>query len=294
MYVLATAAATTTANTFWGNYLSVTLVTAGAGPQGQRGANWFTYTGAGTPPTGSFLNELDGDMAVRTSDSEVFKRAGGVWADQGYKVSQGIAASTTACRMHRQAALTMGSGWTKIPMDTVDFDSAGIGSVAQGGIVVKASGYYQVNGATLINSSATGTYTTCSIGIYKNDVQQSQVYWQPAIQTYDSLAISDVVYCVAGDVLTLYGIDSQGTALWNGAQGNYLSAVLITAGPGPQGPAGPTGAASTVPGPTGATGPAGCSSATGAWPYPPPVITPSKHRRALPILLPPVHLSGLP
>ena len=59
--------------------------------QGTRGSNWFTYAGAGTPTAGTFGGELDSDMAVRTSDSEVFKRTGGAWADQGYKAGGTLA-----------------------------------------------------------------------------------------------------------------------------------------------------------------------------------------------------------
>jgi microcystin-dependent protein len=70
-------------------YLSVVQIAAGPGPQGQRGSNWFTYTGAGTPPAGTFLNETDGDMATRSSDGEVFRRISGAWSDQGWKVATG-------------------------------------------------------------------------------------------------------------------------------------------------------------------------------------------------------------
>ena len=66
------------------------VVEATGGTQGQRGSTWFTYTGAGTPAAGTFTGELDGDMATRASDGEVFARRSGAWADQGWKVSTGI------------------------------------------------------------------------------------------------------------------------------------------------------------------------------------------------------------
>lgn len=63
-----------------------------AGPQGPQGATgtrgslWYTYTGAGTPATGAFSGEVDGDYAIRSSDSELFKRVAGAWTDQGFSI----------------------------------------------------------------------------------------------------------------------------------------------------------------------------------------------------------------
>jgi microcystin-dependent protein len=217
-------------------YLSVALITAGSGPQGARGAIWFTYNGTGTPATGTFSNEADNDMAMRSSDGEVFKRVSGAWVDQGWKATAGITQTPTAVRMRRAAAFSLTANtWMRLPLDTADFDTAGMASVANGRVNILTDGVYQVDANVLLNASATGTYTTVACGIYKNGAQYSQNYSQPAIQILGSATASDKIQCKAGDYLELYALNSQGLTTWSGVSANYLSVALIAAGPGPQG-----------------------------------------------------------
>jgi microcystin-dependent protein len=219
-------------------WMSVALLTAGPGPQGQRGATWFTYTGTGTPAAGTFFGEIDGDMAVRTLDSEVFKRTSGAWVDQVYKVSAGIASSSTACRMYRAAAFTPSSAnaWQKVVVDTASFDSQGtMASVANGQITVQAPGYYKIDGQVFFNTSATGTYTYVGVAIAKNGVNVAQNYSVPAIQSYGCATVSDTVYCNGGDYLELRCVNTQGTSMNCSASNNWLAVTMVTAGPGPQG-----------------------------------------------------------
>jgi len=358
------------------------------GATGQRGAIWYMYNGGGTPATGTFVGELDGDFAIRKVDGENFQRQGGVWVDLGftnrstaattaaraylgtafstpanawtkipidtvasgmdpaglwdptnhrfvaksagfYQVNgcvqwgtstwtgfcesgiykngvnvargagvyqtddvgvrgrpvsdvvylnigdyveiwgysyvafglylgdpanstylsvalitagpgpqgpQGIpsAAVANACRMHRQAAFTSSGGWFKVPLDTIDLDTAGMASAANGRIVIPTDGVYHVSGNILINASATGTYTLVAIGFWVNGVQLCQEYTTPAIQSYASASISDTYRLKAGDYIELYAICSQATTFWDGSASNYLTVTQLTSGPGPR------------------------------------------------------------
>jgi microcystin-dependent protein len=210
------------------------------GPTGPRGNYTYLYTGAGIPPTGTFSGERDGDWAIRKTDGEMFQRIGGVWVDQGY--TNRSTAPVTAARMLRAAAFTPATNaWAKIPLDTTTFDTAGMASTANGRITVPTAGYYQVDANVLVTTSATGTYTTVAVGVYKNGVQVSQNYSEPAITNLGAATLSDKIQCAAGDYLELWVVNSQGTPLWNAnnqpqyVTSNYLAVTLITAGPGPQG-----------------------------------------------------------
>jgi microcystin-dependent protein len=216
-------------------WMTMALAQPGVGPQGTR---WFSYSGAGVPPANTFTGETDGDMAIRTSDSEVFKRISGAWVDQNWKMAAGVNQTASAARMYRSAAFTpAANAWTKIPLDTVSFDTTGAGmaSVANGRINILTDGLYQVDANVFQNVSATGTYTNYGVQVAKNGVTFLQNYNGPAIATYSGMAGSDKVQCKAGDYLELYIASSQSAALNTGLFVNYLSVALIAAGPGPQG-----------------------------------------------------------
>lgn len=59
-----------------------TGATGPTGATGTRGSLWYSYTGTGTPATGTFAGEADGDYCIRSSDDEVFKRISGSWVAQ--------------------------------------------------------------------------------------------------------------------------------------------------------------------------------------------------------------------
>jgi microcystin-dependent protein len=219
-------------------YFSVALITAGPGPQGQRGAQWFNYAGSGTPGSTQFPTAIINDLCVRTSDGEVFMLTATGWVDQGWKVTAGITQTAAAARMYRAGAFTTSGVWTKVPLDTVSFDTAAMASVGNGRITIQTAGIYQVDANILVNTSATGTYTTVAAGIYKNGVQMSQNYSEPAIISLGAATISDKFQCVAGDYFELYVLCSQATTLWQGVPANYLAVSLLGTGPGPQGPRG--------------------------------------------------------
>jgi len=213
---------------------SVTVMSAGS--QGPRGAGWYSYTGSGTPASNAIPNTQNGDFCIRASDGEVFQMVSGAWVDQGYAIKGsggggggGGAATAVACRMYRNAALTLASGatWTRIPLDTISFDTSNMASVANGRIQIPQGGYYQVNAEVLFTVSGTGTYTSCAVGIYKNGSLVIENYAIPAIQTYGSASVSDILQCSAGDYIELYAINSQGTALYTNTVVNALSVSQV-------------------------------------------------------------------
>jgi microcystin-dependent protein len=220
-----------------GAFLSVTLVTAGPGPQGQRGANWWTYAGAGTPPANTFPTALTNDLCVRTSDGEVFMFTSGAWADQGWTVKAGIGQTTTAARMYRNTAFTPLVGWNKIAVDTVTYDVSGnLASVPNGRLNVPTAGAYQVNAQ--VAWSATSATVSCIVALYKNGTEYSrgqQLNVTGNGSNGRGQTVGDVIQCAAGDYIELYVYVSVNFGLEIYVTENFLSAALITAGPGPQG-----------------------------------------------------------
>ena len=208
-----------------------------AGPAGPTGATgqWFTYTGSGTPAAGTFSGEKDGDMAVRSSDGEVFKRVGGVWVDQGFTTRS--TAATTAARLtygggSTSVALAAGT-WTKVSLGSKSFDSGSLADTANSRIVIPTSGYYQIEGNLYANAVANSSIV---VSFFKNGSAVTQTQSPTSVAGIINLVTSDLVYCAAGDVIELYGQSTVAGAYYvYGGNVNYLSVALITAGPGPQG-----------------------------------------------------------
>ena len=90
-------------------------------------------------------------MAVRSSDSEVFKRVSGAWVDQGYAMGY---AMQTAARAYRNAAKTLGAAGSnnKVEFDSAAYDPGGNlvglasadGTANKGRYVCPVAGYYLV------------------------------------------------------------------------------------------------------------------------------------------------------
>jgi hypothetical protein len=235
MYVWTPSATTLTCFNADVSWFSLAMIQPGVGPQGTR---WNSYGGTGTPPANTFTGETDGDMAIRTSDSEVFKRVSGAWVDQNWKMAAGVNQVAVGARMYRSAAYTpAANAWVKIPLDTVSFDTTGAGmaSAANGRVNILFDGLYQIDANVFQNVSATGTYTNYGVQVLKNGTTVLQSYSGPAVATYAGMVGSDKVQCKAGDYIELYIASSQSAALNTGPYTNYLSVALISAGPGPQG-----------------------------------------------------------
>ncbi len=213
------------------------------GTPGVRGSTTYIYNGTGAPAPGTFVGELDGDYAIRKSDGENFQRQAGAWADLGF--TNRSTAAVTAARMFRNAAWSPSTAntWQKVPLDSQSFDTtSGMVSTANGRINILTAGTYAVDATVGFGASATGTYTYLGLAIWKNGVQVTQNYSDPAIANYGAVAVSDKVQCVAGDYLEIAVVNTQGTFMLVGGSTAFLTATLVTAGPGPAGPQGPAGA----------------------------------------------------
>jgi hypothetical protein len=187
--------------------------TGATGPQGPTGA---TGAPGATGPAGPGVpaGGTAGQILVKNSAANYDT----AWVTQ----------SPVACRMHRAAAFTPALGAQFVPIDTVDFDTVGgMGSTSNNRIIIPTTGYYQVNGSWQQTGSSTGTYTTCTIYIYKTGVAVSQFGGGFAVQNNMGYSISDVISCAAGDYLQLAMYAGQATALAVGATSNFLSCHLI-------------------------------------------------------------------
>lgn len=218
------------------------------GPPGARGATWYMYNGAGTPAPGTFVGELDGDWAIRKTDGEEFRRVAGVWVDQGY--TNRSTAQVTSARACRNAALAVPvQTWTKVPLDTLQYDSSSnLFNAANGRFIAPVAGTYQVSGAICYALSATGTYTYMLAAIYKNGSTYSDPQFSQAVNSYGGVVCADTLQLNAGDYVELWGyLSGQAGNIVVGAAQTFMSVSLITAGPGPQGPAGPVGQPNMAP-----------------------------------------------
>jgi microcystin-dependent protein len=217
------------------------------GPPGVRGSIWYMYTGTGTPPAGTFIGELDGDFCIRQVDGENFERKAGVWVDLGF--TNRSTAVVTSARMYRSAAWTIPGGnvITKVPLDSVEFDSSGSASVANGRINIKTAGYYQVTGEIAVYpTSGANTNVTGLSFLYVNGTNHTQGPRQGQTDTFGaySTGVSDTLHLNVGDYVELWGMSSGAWSVQSGQSTVFLSVTLITAGPGPQGPQGPMGSTS--------------------------------------------------
>jgi hypothetical protein len=191
---------------------------------------------------------LDGDWCIRKTDGENFERVSGAWVDQGF--TNRSTANVTAARAYRAAAFTPAANtWTKVPLDTANYDVQGnLLNLVNGRVVCPVAGVYAVSGAVLTNGlSATGTYTGTAAGIYKNGTMVTEWDATPAVQSVITATTVDTIQCAAGDYLELWTYCSQGASIFANPVGTYLAVALVTAGAGPQGPQGPPGSLGVQP-----------------------------------------------
>lgn len=142
----------------------------------------------------------------------------------------GALGTTTVARAYRNAALSLTNGWQKVPLDTVATGcdpGSNFDVVTNHRYNVPATGFYQVNAAASVNTTATGE--SIEVAVYKNG---SAVTWgttannNSAVQTIDAAA-SDITLCNKGDYLELW-VYSSTTLSWNtGPNYGYLSVVQV-------------------------------------------------------------------
>jgi hypothetical protein len=217
------------------------------GPQGSRGATWFVYEGSGTPVTGQFIGEIDGDMAIRQVDGTIFKRVSGQWVDQSFTVFN--TAATTAARAWCNTAMTTNS-WTIIPLSSLQYDkSNNLYDPTNGGqFRAPVDGQYQVNAAIGWGASSWTGVCICAVQSTRAKYGQeylrgNQLYTGGNGQDLRILGYSDVLDMQAGDTLQLLGYSEVNYSVNAGVTTTYMSVALITAGPGPKGQNGAPGIA---------------------------------------------------
>jgi|SRR5215469_1002176 len=149
-----------------------------------------------------------------------------------------------AARASRNAGMTFtASTWTKIPLDTLNFDASNnLFQIANNRFVAPVAGFYQVNGLVTWSGGMPGTPTAVNyvVAIYKNGALYSAPNNWPTLSFIAAGVQADIIQLAAGDYLELWGNISQANAQINAGPANtWMSVTLITAGIGP--PAGAAG-----------------------------------------------------
>ena len=155
-----------------------------------------------------------------------------------------------AARAYRAAAFTLtAAAYTKIPIDTVTYDTSAAVSTANGRWVAPAAGYYSVQGQVDFNLNVAGGGATVAL-IYKNGavITQGNAFGPSNAQSSEwGATVSDVVSLNAGDYLELWAYSTAALPLYVATTRNYLTVTRVGSGAaGPQGPPGPGGAAANV------------------------------------------------
>jgi hypothetical protein len=132
-------------------------------------------------------------------------------------------------RAYRSAALTLtAAAFTKIAIDTVDYDAGGNLAIANGRYVCPAGGYYQVNGVLPVSSGISGGAVIASI--YVNGVERSRGGRDVGVGSSQNLTVeaSDVIRCNPGDYIELWGYSTTADPVTTGATlGASLSVSLV-------------------------------------------------------------------
>jgi microcystin-dependent protein len=189
------------------------------------GGTWPIYTGA--PSQTNYLS-----VALLT-------------AGPGPQGIPGIAgtAVVTAARAYCAATYTAIAGWNRMPLDTINFDTASGFNLGAHRYIVKQDGYYQVNGDVDFPNNPTQV-TIASIWVNNAEhTRGSRVQGVTGSTDYSDMVVSDIMFLHAGDYVELYAYVYPGGPITVpvGASTNYLSIAQLTSGPGPQGPQGPAG-----------------------------------------------------
>jgi len=159
-------------------------------------------------------------------------------ATKAYVDSHAGGGATVTARATRSSsanvALTANT-WAKVSVDAVTFDSSGICDTANGRILIKTAGYYQVNAETYVNVPAGGATTETAIAKNGSIIAQEAV--QTTVAGLVSPAVSDIIQCNVGDYIELDVLCSVAGAAYQWNQNvNYLSVTLLSPLTGAAGP----------------------------------------------------------
>jgi hypothetical protein len=142
----------------------------------------------------------------------------------------GAVAPTTAARAYRNAAFTLPQNvWTKIPLDTIQFDPGANVQLANNRYICPATGFYQVDGAILGPALAGGGGFETT-GIYVNGVQRINGDSPASVVTGQvGSNVSGTIQCNAGDYIELwaYQTGTAGQALFTTSANVFLSVAQV-------------------------------------------------------------------
>jgi hypothetical protein len=173
-------------------------------------------------------------MYYDTGTNVLYWWNGTAWTTSG---GGGTPASTACARAYRNAALSPSTGFTKIPLDTVSYDTSGLVSTANGRINIPVTGYYDVTGSIDISVGAGSSDILVSIFVNGTERVRGDRATTPSAQ-YVCRGVADKLSLNAGDFVEMHAYSSAlGYTLVDlGPSTNYLSLALLTSLPGAVGP----------------------------------------------------------
>ena len=188
----------------------------------------FFYSGAGTP-TG-ISGAQNTNYCIRLGDGEVFQYNGGAWVDQGFSVAGNNAVTNTAARLLMSAQITLAAnGWTKMPLNVVDYDYGGCTSTTNNSYTAPTAGVYDID---LTLATQTGTAPTDMIlSIYVNGVEK----FRPARSVFEGTITATTANAKlklnAGDVVTFEVYNNSANTTWvaddSAVEGTAMAIHLI-------------------------------------------------------------------
>ncbi len=217
--------------TFNGPSLTATLpATAPSGPWMVTLIN-IGASNLAVSPNGRDLNGSPSSLTLG-QNAAVF-----VWSDGSnyfYDAGGGGSGGTVAARAYRAAAQTLGGGaWTQINIDTVSFDTSGaMDVVTNHRFNCPVSGYYHVDGMVGLSATAGDIYT---VAVWQNGSiggsggLEGQSLAAPSTSVL-YLVVSGIIYCNAGDNLTLQVWTNAASPALAGtgvAFNNYLAVMQV-------------------------------------------------------------------
>ena len=235
----------------------------GAGPQGPQGN--AGPVGATGPAGAQGVQGVKGDkgdtgatgpaglgVPAGGASGQVLAKKSAADNDTQWVAQTGGALTQKAARAYRVGALTASAaGSTKIPLDTLSYDTDGsMVDLANGRLVARVAGYYVVHGSIGWGITTAANFTTFP-SIFKNGAEVTR--GTSFSITGDNInlrvqEVADTIYLNVGDYIELYGYSQLTYSLYAGGSVNswFTFASMVLAG-GPPGPAGPAGGNATVP-----------------------------------------------
>ena len=181
---------------------------------------------------------LPADAAVQVGDKVIVQMSnrGRPWLTGGG--GGGPAGALIAARAHRSiTAHPMDTGWNKVWVDTVDYDTAGIFNRDLLRFDIPEDGLYDCLGAVNFETTATVDWL---VAVFVNGLMASRATRVYSGGAEGAGAIADTLELAAGDFVELSAHVNIPTTLQVGDGANYL-AVKIASRRGPKGDPGPPG-----------------------------------------------------